>query len=218
MDTRNQAVEGDNAAMDSPSRKKVFKSAVCVIPPESLWEPIQTIRKKHDQHYMRWPPHINLLYPFFEDDGTNFESASFETTEALKHFPPFSITLNKFKYFDHGRSCTVWLDPFESSSNGFPKMKVLQKELVKTFPECNEFNEDTFTPHLSVGQWRNSSEAQRAIEKFSENWEPISFTVEDFFFISRRGFHDPFRQRFSVALKNSESQLMPKMISPFKYK
>jgi len=46
----------------------VAKSAACLIPDESLWEPIQEIRKKYDKSYPRWMPHVNLLYPFIVDD------------------------------------------------------------------------------------------------------------------------------------------------------
>ena len=43
---------------------KVYISAVVIIPPESLWAPIQEIRSVYDRQINRWMPHINLLYPF----------------------------------------------------------------------------------------------------------------------------------------------------------
>lgn len=48
---------------------KVFKSALCILLPYHLMQPVQKIRCFKDKSYVRWPPHINLLYPFWEDKG-----------------------------------------------------------------------------------------------------------------------------------------------------
>jgi len=45
-------------------KEKVVQSAVVLMPHESVWEQIQSIRSKHDKSFERWMPHINLLYPF----------------------------------------------------------------------------------------------------------------------------------------------------------
>jgi hypothetical protein len=47
--------------------KRVVQSALCIIPPEDLWEPIQHIRRERDKAFPRWMPHINLLYPFYPE-------------------------------------------------------------------------------------------------------------------------------------------------------
>jgi hypothetical protein len=39
-------------------------TAVAIAPPEQAWEPIQAIRRRYDRQIHRWPPYINLLYPF----------------------------------------------------------------------------------------------------------------------------------------------------------
>ncbi|KAF2815858.1 uncharacterized protein BDZ99DRAFT_376368 [Mytilinidion resinicola] len=41
-----------------------YKSALVLLPPSSIVAPIESIRQKHDKHFRRWPPHINLIYPF----------------------------------------------------------------------------------------------------------------------------------------------------------
>ena len=43
---------------------KTHKSAVVIIPPEEIWEPIQKIRRLYDRQCHRWMPHITLIYPF----------------------------------------------------------------------------------------------------------------------------------------------------------
>ncbi|KAG2430715.1 hypothetical protein HYH02_013557 [Chlamydomonas schloesseri] len=46
---------------------KVHSSAVAVVPPAAVWRRIQTLRVFADKSFVRWPPHINLLYPFYPD-------------------------------------------------------------------------------------------------------------------------------------------------------
>ena len=43
---------------------KTPHTAVVLIPPESLWESIQAIRRVYDLHIFRWMPHVTLLFPF----------------------------------------------------------------------------------------------------------------------------------------------------------
>lgn len=44
-------------------------------------------------HHKRWPPHINLLYPFLEDQGGTFQSAAAAISHAVAHIAPFKVWL-----------------------------------------------------------------------------------------------------------------------------
>ncbi|KXZ54947.1 hypothetical protein GPECTOR_3g116 [Gonium pectorale] len=46
---------------------KVHSSAVAVVPPAAVWSRIQALRCLRDKSFVRWPPHINILYPFYPD-------------------------------------------------------------------------------------------------------------------------------------------------------
>ncbi|WPJ61484.1 hypothetical protein SMAC4_01794 [Sordaria macrospora] len=39
-------------------------TALAIIPPPHLWGPINSLRALYDKAYHKWPPHINLIYPF----------------------------------------------------------------------------------------------------------------------------------------------------------
>jgi len=60
-------------------------------------------------------PHINLLYPFIMDDpdGEAFFTASNILTPVLAEMAPFWIRfdVNCFRFFKHGKNCTLWLKP-----------------------------------------------------------------------------------------------------------
>jgi hypothetical protein len=44
---------------------KTHQTVVAVVPPQEAWGPIQAIRERHARQLRRWPPHLNLLYPFW---------------------------------------------------------------------------------------------------------------------------------------------------------
>src|SRR4051812_45734334 len=94
------------------SKEKLSISALVIMPPESLWQPIQRIRRAHDKSFQRWPPHINLLYPFLP--SSEFPSAAKVIREKLKDFEPFSLKLSAFGQFDHQSSSTVFLEASSS--------------------------------------------------------------------------------------------------------
>lgn len=71
--------------------QKVHRSAVCLVPPRSVWAQVQEVRVFRDKSFARWMPHINLLYPFHEDTGDAFEAAAACCAEALRGFSPFQV-------------------------------------------------------------------------------------------------------------------------------
>lgn len=86
-----------------------------MIPPRAVWEAVQEVRCVRDKSYLRWMPHVNLLYPFLEDDpsGETFADAAAIAADALKETAPFRCSLSAFAFFKHARGATVWLHPAE---------------------------------------------------------------------------------------------------------
>ena len=93
-------------------------SALVVIPPRAVWDAVQEVRCVRDKSYLRWMPHVNLLYPFLEDDasGETFADAAAIAADALKDTSPFRCSLRAFAFFEHKRSATVWLHPSQCPS------------------------------------------------------------------------------------------------------
>jgi len=87
------------------SIRTVYKSAACIVPPEAVWGPIQAIRRDHDRGFVRWLPHINLLYGFIPDELDNFARAAEALQAALSTVPPFRVRLAQFGYFQVSTRC-----------------------------------------------------------------------------------------------------------------
>eukprot|EP00439_Symbiodinium_sp_Y106_P022281 s663_g2.t1 len=189
---------------------KSVKSALVVMPPVQIWDPIQQIRRGRDKGFFRWMPHINMLYPFLEDSGGEFAAAVARAREALNDVEPFTLQLQQFHFFEHSRrSCTVWLRPQEgddATDEDSPALHAVHERLLGAFPSCTDLSDDPsrdigkFVPHLSVGGWRGATEAAAAVEIFQKTWSSLSFPVSSVYLISRRSYNEPFQVRWAVPL------------------
>jgi len=160
---------------------KVNSSAVVIIPPKEIWEPIQEIRKIYDRHILRWMPHITLLYPFRSESEYNTLESLFSTI--CKKIKSFEIIFSKFKYFNHGKQkYTLWLAPKPESL-----IIALQNKLLAIVPDCNNVNlyQNGFSPHLSVGQIEGKKRLIEVIETLQRNWSQLKFTINSIYFIAR---------------------------------
>ena len=175
---------------------KSYLTAVVLIPPEEVWQPIQAIRQIHDRKFRRWMPHVTLLYPFIPPASADLSAGEpaqadkkelfVETMPKLKNacskISQFEITLHEFKYFNHGQSFTMWLD-----TEPVEQIKELHKMLFDEFPDLDDTNSFStgFTPHLSVGQTEDQDELKNHIENFQTTWKPLTFTAQSISIICR---------------------------------
>jgi len=174
--------------------KKVFTSAVCIIPPETLWTDLQSIRKGHDKSYIRWPPHLNLLYPFLPEE--EFPDAVNKLAKAVESIVPFSITLEKFGAFPHG---TVFCDPVTKPVDSLHRLHSAVEAVFPYYDEQSSAKFEGFRPHLTVGQVPPTKSAEQTVVDFLKIWDPIDFTVDRIYVIARRDA-DPFHILYHIYL------------------
>ena len=159
---------------------KTYHSAVVLIPPEDVHEPIQTIRRLHDQQVHRWMPHVTLLYPFWRAES--FDEAGEKLREACAAVAPFEVELTHFGAFRHRAHNTLWLAPEPR-----PPLVALQTALQTAFPDCAEQSRfpGGFNPHLSVGRFPTSQELDETRSRLEIDWQPLRFRVERVALIAR---------------------------------
>jgi 2'-5' RNA ligase len=110
------------------------QSAIVLVPPREVWEPIQAIRRVHDRQFRRWMPHVTLLYPFLPLMA--LAGAIPAATEVLGAVRAFEVVLARFDAFRHrGGTFTLWLAPEPKDV-----LVALQATLVRRFPECDAVN------------------------------------------------------------------------------
>ena len=170
---------------------KTHQTAVVIIPPKSVWTPIQAIRQVHDKQFRRWLPHLTLLYPFAPKRA--YKSVLPELAQVGWSQRPFELTFSTFRSFRHAReSYTVWLEPEPKAA-----LVALHAALLGALPQFADTGsfKGGFTPHLSVGQVEGAAKLRRLMGELQAGWQPLRFTVGDVVLISRR---DPPNDIFQV--------------------
>jgi 2'-5' RNA ligase len=172
----NSTESSSNGPARTPrSPRKVHTLTVAIVPPpeyKDVWIRVGAMRVELlDPGYYRWPPHINLLYPFVEY-GEEFSSVPAteevapssstmslaQTVEQLhgvtRQCPPFPISLNAFGTFGGKKRGVLWLYP--DSRGGDENLPVdddmptdtqnvpllqLQNQLEEAFPNCRDLSQ-----------------------------------------------------------------------------
>lgn len=179
----------------------VHESAVAIVPPEEIWEQIQRARMEaQDAGMFRWPPHMNILYPFFEVD--KFKYAAPLLAEATAKFEPFTVTLQNFRKFERKRQTTLWLEPTVIIDDRHDNENIFQSlhtALRDSLP-LKQQRRGPFTAHLTVSQFDTVEEANAMIEQLEQWWEPVTFAVTELHMISRKGPRAQFELQYRLPL------------------
>jgi len=165
------------------------KTALCLIPPENVWEQIQSIRSIHDKAYPRWMPHINLIYPFVPE--SEFSNIQIQLESILKSRKPFEIQFDQtsFHYFKQkANECTFHLRPKLTENI------IELQQIIQNFLSNNVTKTRPFEAHLTLGQATTSRISDIMIE-MKAKWKPITFTIDRICMISRE--NDP-QDLFSI--------------------
>ena len=141
--------------------KKVYHTTVCIIPPEGSPEfkvLMETRYALRDRGYHRWPPHINLLYPFIEN--VNFDTLVSPLSNSISKIQPFDIELSELRVFGGRSRGVLWLKP--NIRNGDENiLDHLQMQLQNEVPICTEqrkADDRKFCAHLTLTHFRTEFE------------------------------------------------------------
>jgi 2'-5' RNA ligase len=154
-----------------------YQTALVLIPPEDVWEPIQRIRRLYDQKVRRWMPHITLLYPFAPPG--EFGALAAQIAGVCAVVPIFDITLARFNVFAHRRQSVLWLAPEPPQP-----LVALQNALASALPR-ELAPSRPFTPHLSVGQVNGRAARDELLAELGAAWQPLTFAAERVSLIAR---------------------------------
>lgn len=128
---------------------KQHTTTVALVPPEEAWPPFQAAREAlRDKGLYRWPPHINLLYPFLPP--ADFTDAVALLAPAAASVQPFSITCDSLGVFGGKRNGVLYAHP--SSTEEVGRLCQLQAALQSALPFCDEQQRQGqgSTPHLTL--------------------------------------------------------------------
>jgi poly(A) polymerase Pap1/2'-5' RNA ligase len=126
------------------------ETALCLIPPQDHWSPIDKLRTLYDKAYEKWPPHVNLVYPFVKaenlQEATNLISRGLEVRASKDFCTPLSIALETAGVFPHRHNNTIFLH--DNDTNRTARSKLLRKAILESLGQ----NVDEYNMHMTIGQ------------------------------------------------------------------
>ncbi|KAG7350505.1 2'-5' RNA ligase superfamily-domain containing protein [Nitzschia inconspicua] len=228
-----------NAAVSSKdvNPKKLHTVTVCMVPPPEnvhVWETVSQLRHQlRDPGFFRWPPHVNLLYPFLQlDREASWEGKDSEWTlddivqrleAATATVPPFHVHLNRFGTFGATNRGVLWLHPDSTpvvvgecvdvaSTARSPPLIALQDSLENAFPMCRDQSQKgeqgRFVPHMTVSHFLSRDEALKAQETVqhildSSSSSDLIFLMDRIYLLERTGDDGQFLRVAEIALGTS---------------
>lgn len=220
-----------NETVHLSSRTRIFHTwTVCIVPTDKeVWETTTQARTQcNDPGLFRWPPHVNLLYPFMALQPKNdVEQNNSKVLEddilqrlwtAAAQCEPFDVTLDRLGCFGGTKKGVLWLYPTshqnETHSHSHtthtdtvqPLMK-LQTLLINQFPECQQqLKHGAFQPHMTISHFTNLEEADQAKTQIEEWWpRDLTFQVREIFLLERIGDNEQFLRVATIPLGDSKN-------------
>ena len=216
--------------------RKVHHVSVCIVPPTEVWENITRCRRELlDPGFYRWPPHINLLYPFFDfaiDDTQDSASGNLSEIiasleEVCRQCDPFDVQLAHFGTFGGQQRGVLWLDPTvmvvgatdtptdpgTTNPEDEDTVVYLQCRLAGasfTVPddelEASNTGQSSFRPHMTVGHFATIDAARQTQSNVDEWWCPVSFPVDRIHLLHRRGADGQFLRVADIPLGGDDTR------------
>lgn len=144
-------------APPSPFPLSSHETALSIIPPQPQCVEINRLRILHDKAWGRWPPHINLIYPFVYPESLPEAKAKIEAKLESVNLPSNQVVLNRVGTFSHRTNHTIFLaeagDQFDNASPLHIIRSVTLEALGHSASSCNF--------HLTVGQSVDKSESAK---------------------------------------------------------
>ncbi|KAK8080002.1 endonuclease/Exonuclease/phosphatase [Apiospora hydei] len=136
-------------------------TALCIIPPRHLWPSLDSLRSLYDKAHERWPPHINLAYPFVKAGSLPQAAAQISDRLRSRNAGPDSgalpISLDVAGVFTHRHDNTIFIH--DSSEDHTKRLIDTRAAILDALGQTSE----AYRMHLTIGQ---SEDVNSDLHKF----------------------------------------------------
>ncbi|EED15718.1 DUF455 domain protein [Talaromyces stipitatus ATCC 10500] len=156
-----------------------FDTALCIIPPTHLAQDINRLRELYDKAYEKWPPHVNLIYPFVDPESLPQAAEFIRSTLAQNCTEPFQFSLDKAGFFTHKNYHTVYT---ACSGKCREEIEAIRRHILSALGQPDTH----FEPHLTIGQSEanDGSGTDYLISKVNL-LPPVEWQVSEIFILRR---------------------------------
>ncbi|TLD30973.1 hypothetical protein PspLS_02786 [Pyricularia sp. CBS 133598] len=138
-------------------------TALCIVPPRQLWPTIDRLRSLYDDAFGKWPPHINLVYPFVQVASLDHAVAAIASelearlgTQRYDECNP-AVRLDSSGVFSHRKHNTIYRR--DSGEARVERLRALRKAVSSALAHQSPSDGD-YRPHLTVAQSTDAKDTQ----------------------------------------------------------
>ncbi|KAL0944181.1 endonuclease exonuclease phosphatase [Colletotrichum truncatum] len=138
-------------------------TAICLIPPDELCHSVNRLRFDNDKAYSKWPPHVNLIYPFIrstsKDDLLQNCSAIVSCLKARtgsSEPAPLSICLDSPGLFSHRKGSTLFL--CDKNEDNVSRLALLRDTILAAIGETRS---GPYNMHMTIAQCEDTSPSSK---------------------------------------------------------
>lgn len=123
-------------------------TALCIIPPRTQWSKVDQLRSRYDRAYGKWPPHVNLVYPFVQIDALPRAAEAIQSAAPKQGQKPLDICLDVAGVFQHKQDNTIYIHDKDES-----QLKDLRTAIMQALghQDAGDYN-----MHMTIGQSEDS--------------------------------------------------------------
>ncbi|KAF2966399.1 hypothetical protein GQX73_g7189 [Xylaria multiplex] len=123
-------------------------TALCIIPPKRLWPLFDRLRSLYDKSYEKWPPHINLVYPYVRVENLSKASKLVASVVPRMSLDPVKIRLDAADVFSHRHDNTIFIH--DNDEERTLRLQDLRKTVLAALGHVSETIR--YRMHMTIGQ------------------------------------------------------------------
>ncbi|KUI55179.1 Nuclear poly(A) polymerase 1 [Cytospora mali] len=147
-------------------------TALCILPPRSTWPRIDRLRSRYDKAYGKWPPHINLVYPFVQVDALPRAVEAIQSA-VTRDQRSFRACLDSADVFNHRNDNTIFVHDNTESNPLTDLRRVILESLGQ---------EDVggYRMHMTIGQSEDVNASwHRFLLQKANSLPTVEWTVDE---------------------------------------
>lgn len=143
-----------------------YDTALCIIPPRNLWPRIDRLRSRYDKAYGKWPPHINLVYPFAQVDALPTAVGVVQSAVTRHQRSSIRVCLDTADVFKHRNDSTIFIhDSGENNALADLRCTVLET--------LGQEDLESYRMHMTIGQSENVNVSWHQFLLQKAKWLPL---------------------------------------------
>ncbi|TGJ81024.1 hypothetical protein E0Z10_g7745 [Xylaria hypoxylon] len=157
-------------------------TALCIIPPKRFWPLFNRLRSLHDKAYEKWPPHINLIYPYVGVENLSSASELVASVASQTSLDAVKIRLDAADVFSHRHDNTIFI--YDNDKERISRLHDLRKIVLRALGHTS--TKKNYRMHMTIGQSQdlNSSSHKFLLEKASL-LPTVEWTVDKLYILVR---------------------------------